>query len=166
MIIVILGLMTLTVWPTLAAGQGRVVHGEDSVFTGPGVAIAWGVLRAAVEDDAQVIVRIAIASRSYGYVSVDGVDPFTQARRPVLLARPVTDVVDVRSARTSFADFPRREVRLYRTPDDWRAGAIALTVYYLGVPDTTPEFASEAAVLAYLAAAIVKAQAAGGGCAP
>ena len=32
-----------------------------------------------------------------------------------------------------------------------RARRPALTVYYLGVPDTTPEFTSEAALDAYLA---------------
>ena len=42
-----------------------------------------------------------------------------------------------------------REVSL----EDWRARRPALTVYYLGVPDTTPEFASEDRLFAYLATA-------------
>ena len=38
-----------------------------------------------------------------------------------------------------------------RTEGDWRTGRFALTVYYLGVPDTTPEFTTEAALEQYLA---------------
>jgi len=53
--------------------------------------------------------------------------------------------------RAGFADFPRREIHLYASEADWRARKPALTVYYLGVPDTTPEFTSEAALDAYLA---------------
>ena len=46
-----------------------------------------------------------------------------------------------------------RVLSVYASEEDWRAGRPVLTVYYLGVPDTTPEFASEASLLAYLAAA-------------
>jgi hypothetical protein len=46
---------------------------------------------------------------------------------------------------------PRREIHLYASQADWRIGGLGLTVYYLGVPDTTPEFTTEAALEAYLA---------------
>ena len=42
----------------------------------------------------------------------------------------------------------------------------ALMVYYLGVPDTTPEFASEAGLRAYLDDAVAKARPAAGRPAP
>ena len=45
---------------------------------------------------------------------------------------------------------PRVDV-LYATEADWLARKPRLTVYYPGVPDTTPEFTSEAALDAYLA---------------
>ena len=47
----------------------------------------------------------------------------------------------------------RGEIRLYATRAHWSAGKVALSVYYLGVPDTTPEFVLEASMLSYLAAA-------------
>jgi hypothetical protein len=49
------------------------------------------------------------------------------------------------------ADLPRREIHLDAGEGDWRARRPSLTVYYLGVPDTTPEFTSEAAREASLA---------------
>ena len=145
-----------------AAGQVREVHGENSVFAGPGVVIVWGILRTPVEDDTQVVMRIAVPDRAYAAVAVDAVDPFSRARRPVLDAGPLAGELDVRSLRKLFADFPRREVHLFRTAESPRAGPPAVTVYYLGVPDTTPEFTSEAALTAYLTAAVTKAQGAAG----
>ncbi|MBI4571907.1 MAG: hypothetical protein HY713_01305 [candidate division NC10 bacterium] len=146
-----------------AAGQGQEVHGENSVFASQGVAIAWGILKGPVEDKSRVIVRIVPVAGTYAYVSVDGVDPFTRNRQVILDGRPLGDRLDVASLRGSFADFPRREVHLYRTAADWQARRPAVTVYYLGVPDTTPEFTSESALLAYLAEALAKARGTGQG---
>jgi len=147
--------LSLLAWPTLAPAQE--IHGQDSVFAAPGVAIAWAVLRGGTEGEAQVVVRIIRRDEAYRFVSVEAVDPFTHERRPVLDGRPLGDHRDVRSPRAGFADFPRREIHLYRTAEDWRARRPALTVYYLGVPDTTPEFTMEAALTAYLASALAKA---------
>ncbi len=153
--------------PALASGQSPEIHGENSVFAAPGVAVAWGVLRGPSEDATQVVLRlVATGPPAYPYVGVDAVDPFTGTRRPVLAPRPLGEALDVRSPRATFADFPRREIRLFRTADDARAGAPGLTVYYLGVPDTTPEFTSEPPLLAYLADAVAKVRAASGGRAP
>jgi hypothetical protein len=147
-----MALAILGAWPLPATGQGRELHGENSVFSGPGVTIAWGVLRGATETDTQVVVRIVASGGAYTHLEVDMVDPFTRARRAVLPGQPLTGTLDVRSPRASFADFPRREFR-FRPPE-----GPALTVYYLGVPDTTPEFTSEAALAAYLDDAVAKAR--------
>ena len=147
--------LALLGWPAVAAAQE--VHGQDSLFAAPGVAIAWGVLRSTAEAETQVVVRIAGRGEAYRFVSVEAVDPFTRERQPVLDGRPLGDQVDVRSPRAGFADFPRREIHLYRTAEDLRARRPTLTVYYLGVPDTTPEFTTEAALTTYLASALSKA---------
>ncbi len=155
--------LLLLACPALAAAQGQEVHGADSVFGGDGVAIAWGVLKGAIEEETQVIIRIVPTRATYAYVSVEAVDPFSGGRRLALSARPLEEPEDVRSPRWTFGDFPRREIHLYRTADDLRAGNPALTVYYLGVPDTTPEFTSETALFAYLASALAKVRGADGG---
>ncbi len=159
---VILGLL-LRAWPAVAPGQGREVHGENSVFAGEGVAIAWGILKAPVEDQSQVILRIVPLGKSVAALRIEAVDPFTQKRDVVLDGESLGDRLDVRSLRGSFADFPRREVHLYRTAADWQARRPNATIYYLGVPDTTPEFTSEAALSAYLAEALAKVQGAAQG---
>ena len=150
--------LLLFAFPIAAPGQGQEVHGENSVFSAQGIAIAWGILKGPVEDESRVVLRIVPVAGTYAYVSVDGVDPFTQKRQVILDGRPLGDRLDVASLRGNFADLPRRENQLYRTAADWQERKPAMTVYYLGVPDTTPEFASESALLTYLAEALAKAR--------
>jgi hypothetical protein len=142
--------------PALAADAGQQVHGENSVFAGHGVALAWGVLKAETEAQTLAILRIVPAGGPYTHVSVDGVDPFTQSRQEILPGHPLASLVDVRSPRATFADLPRREIHFY-TADGWRLGQPALTVYFMGLPDTSPEFTSEPALLVYLNDALAKA---------
>jgi hypothetical protein len=127
------------------------------------VAIAWGVLKTAVEEESQVVIRIAPLGESFASIRVEAVDPFTGRRQVVLEGRPLGKGLDVRSLRATFGDFPRREVHLYRTADDWQARRPTVTVYYLGVPDTTPEFSSEPALVAYLSQALATLRGGGQG---
>jgi hypothetical protein len=133
-----------------AAGEPVEVHGSDSVFAAPGVVVVWGVLRGATEEDTQVVLRIATVAGRFTHARVEAVDPFGGARRTVAGPLPLASPVDVRMPRATFAEFPRREIRLYPTEAAAAAGRAALTVYYLGVPDTTPEFPTEAALSHWL----------------
>lgn len=146
----------LVAGPMRAEAQGDEVHGADSIFTSPTVSIAWAVLKDPLEERSLVLTRIVNSAGRYAYASVEGVDPFTGRRALVVEGVPLKSQADLRSQRESFAEYPRREFHLYLTADDWRARKAALTVYYLGVPDTTPEFTSEAQALAYLAGALTR----------
>ncbi len=148
-------LFALMVLPLLAPvwAQAETVHGADSVFAAPGIGIAWGVLRAPTEEETIVVTRVSNPMARYAYLRVEGVNPFTGRRTAVVEGVPLGARTDVKSPRSGFADFPRREIHLYATEAEWRARKPSLTVYYLGVPDTTPEFTSQAALDAYLAGA-------------
>jgi hypothetical protein len=155
--------LVLQVMPTLARGQSLEIHGENSVFAGQGVAIVWGVLKGATEEQSQVIARIVPTGVVFAAVRIEGVDPFTQNRHVFIDGQPLRDRLDVRTLRGTFADFPRREIQLYRTDADWKARAATVTIFYLGLPDTTPEFISEVALFNYLDEALAKIQGAGQG---
>lgn len=142
-------LLALLALPLLA--QSEMVHGADSIFASRGIGIVWGVLRAPTEEQTLVVARVSNPMARFAYLRVDGVDPFTGKHTAVVEGAPLGAQADVRASRAGFAVFPRREFHLYATEADWRAQKPALTVYYLGVPDTTPEFTSEAALDAYLA---------------
>jgi hypothetical protein len=106
---------------------------------GSGVVVAWGILKQPVEEES----KVGGARRPVG--------PGPAA--PIVLSQPATVELWVR--RGDFADHPRLEIHLYG-----RAAPV-LTVYYLGVPDTTPEFVSEALLDAYLDDAAARARTSG-----
>jgi hypothetical protein len=151
-VIVFAALMSM---PAPGLGQAKEVHGENSSFVGDGVAMVWGVLRGAREEDAQAILRIAPAGGSYVAISVDGVDPFSQRRQELLAMQAMTNPLDIPTPRATFADLPRREIHFYTT-NDQTSGRSSLTVYFMGLPDTTPEFTSEAALRRYLEETLAK----------
>ena len=57
----------------------------------------------------------------------------------------------MRIPRAQFADTPRTEWQLYASEAAARAGKPGLVVYYVGIPDTTPEFADAEKLDAFLA---------------
>lgn len=148
---ILIALLVLLLAPP--ESRAETVHGADSVFLSPGIGIAWGVLRAPTEEETVVVIRISNPMARYAYLRVEGVNPFTGRRTAIVEGVPLGERADVKSPRAGFADFPRREIHLYATEAEWRARKPTFTVYYLGVPDTTPEFTSPAALDAYLAGA-------------
>jgi hypothetical protein len=119
------------------------VHGASDTYAGEGVAIAWGVLRGASEESTFVVVRVEADAKRYNRVEIAGVDPFTRDTKIRVPARALAGSLDLHLPRSGFADHPRTELRF--------SGAVPLVVYYLGIPDTTPEFVSAAALDMHLA---------------
>jgi hypothetical protein len=142
---------TLALLATLAlpAAAQQVVHGENSIFSTAGVRLAWAVKRGPSEAETLVIVRV-IADADIRAVRVDGVDPFTKDRIVFVAARPLERAADLSIPRAQFADHPSTEFHVFASMEDAAADKPKLTVFYLGVPDTTPEFATQAAAQAYL----------------
>jgi hypothetical protein len=141
--------------PAVAADAPREVHGAADAFAVPGVALAWAVLRGRDAQDAQVVMRIELDTARYADAQVVGIDPFSHATRTLPTQTVAPGVIELRAPRASFADWPRTEVRLRAAG----AEAPALVVYYLGVPDTTPEFTDEARLASDLAARLARARA-------
>lgn len=145
--------------PAAAADPLRELHGSADAYATAGVALAWAVLRTPKEEDTAVVIRIDVDTRTYGWIEVVGKDPFTQREERLQPMSAVGGVFDIRTPRGRFADFPRTEIRL------WQEGAApsgtppALSVYYLGVPDTTPEVSQAAELDGSLVSRIAKARA-------
>jgi hypothetical protein len=150
---------TATTLPRTTAqpASPALLHGHSDSFASHGVALWWAVLRGADEASTQVVWRLALAPEVFASFTADAVDPFSQQRRVIAGVQLVgaqagqTQTAggfqDIRTPRVSFADFPRTELHLRARAD---APHASVTIYYLGVPDTAPEFASEAALQAYL----------------
>ncbi len=129
------------------------LHGAHEVFISPDAAIVWAVQKAPTGDKATVWLRIVNTANKFSHISIDGIDPFSKKRVRVAAGQALQAEARIESDRDSFSDLPSREVHFYRSEEDLRAEKPALTVYYLGVPDQTPEFSSRAALDSYLSAA-------------
>ena len=134
----------------------REAHGSSDAYAERGVALAWAVLRGADDAGASVVIRIATDEALYPSVALAGVNPFTKAEQLLQPARPVSGRVDVQIPRSRFVDYPRAEIRLYGKAAPGPPSAPLLTIFYLGVPDTTPEFADRAKLDAYLSDRIAR----------
>jgi hypothetical protein len=134
----------------LGAANASERHGSTDRYVGDGVALAWAVLRGANEASTRVVIRIR--SERYGAVSIAGADPFSNARE-TLVASTALESGGSRFTlpRARFADLPRTEFRFHENVGTGPNDSPALVIYYLGVPDTTPEFIDQAKLDAYLA---------------
>jgi len=130
------------------------VHGADSVFVAPTVKIAWAVQKGPNEDTTLVFMRVVNTTGQYRQVRLDGVDPFSNKRKILVSTRSLGASVDLSVPRSGFTDFPSCEIHLYRSEASGSDQPASLTVYYLGVPDTTPEFSTARDTEAYLAKAV------------
>lgn len=139
----------VAMWASVVVAQTKV-HGADSLFDTPTVKLAWGMLKGKTEADTLVVIRVVNVAAEYRFIRVDGSDPFTKAQVVFVEATALGKTVDISIARSKFADHPSTELHLFRDEAAMRAQNAALVVYYLGVPDTTPEFATADAMNTYL----------------
>ena len=158
--LVCLGLAVDGGMPGVAAESPQQIHGSADVYSAPGVALAWAVLRGADEATTTVVVRIVADVNALPWVGVVASDPFSDRKRTLLAAAAIDGSVDVRASRQQFGDFPRTEFRFYAAAAAAVEDRPQLAVYFLGVPDTTPEFATAAALDRYLADRIERVRAA------
>lgn len=156
-------LVLIAVAPVLAPGalaQSKPVevHGSLDAYATTGLALAWGVLRGRDEASTKVVVLVDAEPAVYGSMSLTGVDPFTRVSQTLMPIRSIGGPFQFFSPRSRFADLPRTEWRFYHSQVSAPAEAPALVVYYLGIPDTTPEFDDETKLNAYLADRIERAR--------
>ena len=167
--IVLVGLACAPGAAVHGAEAPRELHGMSDAFAAPGMAMAWGIVRGASETATVVVARIVTDPAMEAtpgmkkFRAVTGGDPFTHRTGPLLAATRSAGVIDVRSPRAQFADLPRTEFRLYESAAAAQQDVPALVVFFLGVPDTTPEFATEDKLQAYLSDRVARLAGASGG---
>ena len=74
---------------------------------------------------------------------MEAVDPFSKEKEWVVKGKKLEKENLVRSNRTSFRDKTARRIFFYRGMEAFKIENPDMTIYYLGVPDTSPEVLSE-----------------------
>jgi hypothetical protein len=124
----------------------REYHGADSIFEKEGIIILWGILKGSTEETSWVYIKIIHKegdSGSFQIFSVEAVDPFSNQKEWVVKGEAFKKENMVKSIRASFREKTARRVLFYEKAEDLLKENPAMIVYYLGVPDTSPEFMTE-----------------------
>jgi len=130
-------------------------HGADSVFEKEGIAILWAILKGKDESSSWVYTKIInFGGNSFQFYSVEAVDPFSRQKEWLLKGMKLEKENLVKSVRTSFRDKTSRRILFYRNEETLEEQIPDMTVFYMGVPDTSPEVLSEKELGAYFERAL------------
>ena len=129
--------------PATAAAEARKVHGADSSFLEGPLGICWGMLRTRSGADPQVVIRIRVLDSNrnpYLSYAIQAVHPFSGAVEWIVEPQPLAKVNDAVSMREAFKNMGGRRLMFYEQAAAKADGQPDLVIYYIGIPDTTPEF--------------------------
>ncbi len=119
-------------------------HGADSVFEKEGIIILWAILKGQDEASSWVYTKIIKSEGNpFRFFSVEAIDPFSKEREWVVRGGPLEKENRVRSIRTAFKDKTSRRFLFYRNAGSLEKETPDMIVFYMGVPDTSPEVLSE-----------------------
>ncbi|MBM4338038.1 MAG: hypothetical protein FJ110_00685 [Deltaproteobacteria bacterium] len=137
-------------------GQG-IIHGADSVFEKEGITILWAVLKGKTEESTWVVIKVIRSEEKpspFQLFSVEAEDPFSKAKEWVVKGVKLEKENLIRSQRSSFIDKTSRRIIFYRNQEDFLKENPIMVVFYLGVPDTSPELLSEKEMEGYFEKAL------------
>jgi hypothetical protein len=142
--------------PALAATE---LHGADSSFRAHGITILWVILKGSSEENTSVHARIlhdTVTAPALMLFDVEAVDPFSKERAWVMRGISLRALQTLKTLRTDFKDKTERWFHFYTDRVASEKSRPVLTIFYHGVPDTTPEVLSEVDLEAYLTQALLR----------
>ena len=147
--------MVLIIWEIPPLFGQNEFHGADSAFEREGITILWAILKGPTEESSWVYIKIVNSGKSlFQIFSVEAVDPFSKEKEWVVKGKKLKKENLIRSNRTSFRDKTARRILFYQSMEACEKENPDMTVYYLGVPDTSPEVLSEKEMENYFEKAI------------
>jgi hypothetical protein len=152
--------LTLLFWFTMESSRAqgkREYHGADSLFEKEGIVILWAILKGLTEESSWVYIKIIQTGggpASFQLFRVEAVDPFSNQKEWVVKGEPLKRENTVKSIRASFREKTGRRILFYRGKGEYQAEKPAMAVYYLSVPDTSPELLSEKEIEDYFVKAL------------
>ena len=147
--------MVLFAWKISPVFGQTEYHGADSAFEKEGITILWAVLKGPTEESSWVYIKIINSGKSpFQIFSVEAIDPFSKEKEWVVKGERLAGANVIKGVRSSFRDKTARRILFYRSREAFENENPDMTVYYLGVPDTSPEFLSEKEIEDYFVKAL------------
>jgi hypothetical protein len=147
--------MVLFAWEISPVFGQTEYHGADSVFEREGVTILWAILKGPTEESSWVYIKIINSEKNpFQIFSVEAVDPFSKEKEWVVKGERLAEANVIKGVRSSFRDKTARRILFYRSMEAFEKENPNMAVYYLSVPDTSPEVLSEKEMEDYFEKAI------------
>jgi len=120
-------------------------HGADSVFKAEGITVIWGVLKGSDESNTMAYMKIIATEEARGhfeFYSIKATDAFSDSIAWLVKGKKLQATNIVEQKRELFKDLMIRTIYLYVgvDPENIKNEKENLSIYYLSLPDTTPEF--------------------------
>lgn len=149
---IVLVLVLIAIYGSAAAAlQEKTVsfHGADSVFRKEGITVIWALLKGDDLSDSTVYLKLIATEEvrdDLKYYSVRASDPFSDREEWLIVGEELKEINILKLGRELFEDLTAREILFYqdsaRDKDSFQGEEESLSIYYLSLPDTTPEFTS------------------------
>jgi len=122
-------------------------HGADSVFRKEGITVIWALLKGKDLSDSTVYITLNTTEEvrdNLKYYSVRASDPFSDRVEWLVVAEELRERNVIKLERKLFEELTAREILFYQDldqdKDSFQDEEENLSIYYLSLPDTTPEF--------------------------
>lgn len=136
--------MVLFAWEISPAFGREEFHGADSAFEREGITILWAILKGPNEETSWVYIKIINSGKNpFQIFSVEAVDPFSKEKEWVVKGEKLEEENVIKGIQSSFKDKTARRILFYLSTQAFEKENPDMAVYYLGVPDTSPEVLSE-----------------------
>ncbi len=128
-------------------------HGSLDVFSKDGISLAWVILRDKAGIDPEnddVVLRLSVSPSAALAFTAEGIDPFSGERTTIASGRLSEKNADIHFKRSHFSQYPKTEIFFFGTAEPVETIKAVRMIYFMGLPDTTPEFISAEKMETYL----------------
>jgi len=127
-------------------------HGADAIFQTEGLAIFWAILKGDDDEHSLVYINIVTTGKTaspFHKLSLQAIDPFSKEKKWVFTDKVLEQNNLIKLNRASFRNMMERRFFFYMKDVPAPDSSPDMTVYYMSIPDTAPEFLDESSLLSY-----------------
>ena len=139
--------------------KDHAYHGADAIFQAEGIAIFWAILKGDDDEHSLVFINIVSTGKTaspFRKFRLQAMDPFSKEKKWVFRDKDFEQNNLIKLNRASFRNMMERRFFFYMKDEPALDSRPDMTVYYMSIPDTAPEFLDESGLLSYFKGAMAR----------
>ena len=139
--------------------KDHTYHGADAIFQAEGLAIFWAILKGDDDEHSLVFINIVSTGKTaspFRKFRLQAMDPFSKEKKWVFRDKVFEQNNLIKLKRASFRNMMERRFFFYMKDVPAPDSSPDMTVYYMSIPDTAPEFLDESSLLSYFKGAMAR----------